>query len=129
MTDSVDTDRQEQLVLYGYAMQWSMLVIPPMFLVSLVYSLLVRRHVTHFEIRTHVTWQLATCLITVALLGAAVLLLVVGMSGVHTDAPLSVIATFALMGGSALFLPWLFYRLIYGSLRLSRQEPMRSALL
>ena len=129
MTHSPDTNRQEQLVLYGYAMQWSMLVIPPMFVVSLVYLLLLRRRVTHFEIRTHVTWQLATCLMTMALLGVAILLLIVGLSGVNNDAPLSVLATFALMGGSAVFLPWLFYRLIYGNLQLSRQEPMRSVLI
>ncbi len=129
MIDSADTDRQEQLVLYGYAMQWSMLVIPPMFIVSLGYLLLLRRRITHFEIRTHVSWQLATCLLTLALLAVAIVLLVIGLSGVNTDAPLSVLATFALMGGSVLFLPWLFYRLIYGSLRMSRQEPMRSVLL
>ena len=129
MTDSPDTDRQEQLVLYGYVVQWSMLVIPPMFIVSLIYSLLLRKRVTHFEIRTHASWQLATCLMILALLGAAALLFVVAMSGVNTDAPLSVLATFVLMGGSVLFVPWLFYRLIFGNVKLSRQEPMQSVLL
>lgn len=129
MTDSPDMDRQEQLVLYGYAMQWSMLVIPPMFIVSLAYVVLLRRRITHYEIRSHVSWQLATCLITLALFGIAIVLLIIGMSGVNTDAPLSVLAIFALMGGTALFLPWLLYRLILGSLKLSRQEPMRSVLL
>ena len=128
MSNSVETERQEQLVLYGYLIQWSMLVMPPMFLVSLVYGLVLRLRVMHFELRTHVKWQLATCIITLVALAVGFLLLIVALSGFNTDSIWSVIATFTAMAGSAVFLPWLLYRLVYGNLRFSQQVPMRSVL-
>ncbi|MDJ0760894.1 MAG: hypothetical protein QNJ19_15985 [Woeseiaceae bacterium] len=129
MTQSKETERQEELVRYGYLLQWSMLVIPPMFFASLVYLLVLRLRITHFELRTHVKWQLATCIMILALIAAGLVLLFVGLSGVNTDAPVSVIATFVLMGGSVVFFPWLLYRLLYGNWRFAQQVPMKSVLL
>ena len=129
MTQSKETERQEELVRYSYLVQWSMLVIPPMFFASLVYLLVLRRRITHFELRTHVKWQLATCVMILVLIAAGLVLLFVGLSGVNTDAPISVVATFVLMGGSAVFFPWLLYRLLYGNWRFAQQVPMQSVLL
>ncbi len=128
MTQNKETERQEELVRYGYLLQWSMLVIPPMYFASLVYLLVLRRRITHFELRTHVRWQLATCTMILVLLIAGLILLFVGLSGFNTDSPISIIATFVLMGGSAVFFPWLFYRLVYGNWRFSQQVPMQYVL-
>lgn len=128
MTQSKETERQEELVRYSYLLQWSMLVLPPMLFASLIYLLVLRRRITHFELRTHVKWQLATCIMILVLIVAAVIFLFVGLSGVNTDSPIAIAATFVLMGGSAVFFPWLLYRLIYGNWRFAQQVPMRFVL-
>lgn len=120
-----ETDRQEKLVLYGYFVQWATLVFPPALIASLVYLLVVRGRVTHSELRSHIDWQLMTCAIVAAMVPVTFLLLVVGLSGVGTDAPVSIFVTFLLVGASFLFLPWLLYRLLRGTMTFSKQRPMR----
>ncbi|MBT8098477.1 MAG: hypothetical protein KJO82_01940 [Gammaproteobacteria bacterium] len=119
-----DTDSQEKLVLWAYIIQWAAIIAPPLVVGSLVYLLLIRGRITHGEVRSHVNWQLATCGLIAAMIPIGFGLLVIGFSGVNTDSPVSIIATFALVGASALFLPWLLYRLLYGTIRFSKQLPM-----
>lgn len=123
-----DTDKQEKLVGWAYAMQWSTLIMPPAIVASLVYLLVVRGRITHADIRSHVRWQLTTCAVIAALIPIALGLLFVGFSGVNTDALISIVATFVLVGGSCLFLPWFLYRLLHGTIRFSRQLPMQTLL-
>lgn len=118
------TEREEKLVFWAYLSQWACLVMPPVVVVSLAYLLLIRRRITHPEVRSHVNWQLATYGLIVAMIPIGLGLLVIGMSGVNTDSPISIIATFTLVGASALFLPWLLYRLLFGTIRFSKQLPM-----
>ena len=120
----IDTDSQDQLVLWAYIVQWATIVMPPFIVASLIYLLVIRNKITNPDIRTHVSWQLATCGLIAVLIAVGYGLLVIGLSGFNTDSPFSILATFALMGASALFFPWLFYRLIYGTVRFSRQQPM-----
>ena len=54
----------------------------------------------------------------------AFVLLFIGFSGVNTDAPISIISTFVLVGASFLFFPWLLYRLLWGTVRFSKELPM-----
>ena len=99
---------------------------PPMIILSLAYLLLLRRRVSHVELRTHVNWQLATLGIIAAAIPAGIGLLFIGFSGWNTDSPVSIIATFVLLGASCLFVPWLLYRLVRGTMRFSKQLPMRT---
>ena len=126
---SNDIDRQEKLVLWGYVIQWAALFMPPAVAVSLVYLLIIRSRVPHRELRSHVSWQLMTCVLIAALIPIALLLFFTGLSGINMDSPVSIVATFALVGGSVLFLPWLLYRLLNGTIRFARQEPMKSLIL
>ena len=119
-------ERQEKLVLWAYVVQWATLVMPPAIIVSLIYLLLVRGRVVHCELRSHVDWQLMTCAQIGAMIVLGFALLAIGMSGFSTDAPLSIVATFVLYGGSLLFLPWLLYRFLRGTIRFSQQLPMES---
>lgn len=119
-------DRQERLVLWGYVLQWAALILPPAVAVSLIYLLIIRPLVPHRELRSHISWQLMTCGLIAALIPVALLLLFTGLSGFNTDSTISIIATLALTGGAILFVPWLLYRLLHGTIRFARQEPMKS---
>ena len=107
-------------------MQWATLVMPPAIVASLIYLLLIRGRVAHGELRSHVDWQLMTCAQIGLLIVLGFVLLAIGLSGFSTDAPLSIVATFVLYGGSLLFLPWLLYRFLRGTIRFSKQLPMES---
>ena len=119
-------ENQENLVRWGYLLQWLALVLPPTIALSAIYLLLIRGHVVHNELRSHVRWQLITCGLVAVMFLIALLLLVIGMSGWNTDSPFSILATFAMVGFGALYLPWLIYRLLRGTIRFSRQVPMTS---
>lgn len=121
-----DTDRQEKFVFHGYLIQWASIVFPPAIIASLVYLLVIRPRVTHPEVRTHVNWQLVTCGLVAAMILLSLVFVAIGLSGVSSDSPLAIVATFALLGGSLLFLPWLLYRLLRGTIMLSKQQPMPS---
>lgn len=117
-------NQQEDYVLWGYIIQWCMLIIPPAYFASLIYVLIMRSRVPHAGLRSHFSWQLATLGQILFLFLVAALLFVVGMSGIGTDAPVSIIATFLVVGGSLLFVPWLLYRLLRGTIRFRAQQPM-----
>jgi uncharacterized membrane protein len=123
---STDIEKQEKTVLWGYCLQWSMLLFPISFFVSLIYLLVMRSSVTQSGLRSHLSWQLSTLLQIAIGVAMGFALLFIGMSGWGTDAPLSVGSTFLLLAATTLFLPWLLYRLIRGSLRFHKQEPMLS---
>ena len=120
----LDTDSQEKLVFWAYMLQWACVVMPPVVVVSFGYLLLIRRRVTHPEVRSHVSWQLATYGLIALVFLFGIALLFIGLAGVNNDSPISIVATFTLMGASALFLPWLLYRLLFGTIRFSQQVPM-----
>ena len=80
-------------------------------------TLVLRAYVVHDELRSHVDWQLMTCAQIAAMVVLGFALLAIGLSGFSTDAPVSIVATFVLYGGSLLFLPWLLYRLLRGTIR------------
>ena len=120
----IGIDEQEKLVHWGYAIQWCTLLWPPAIVASALYLLWIRKRIRNRDIRSHVSWQLVTASITVLAIPVAIILLFVGLSGVNTDSPISIAATFALVGGSYLFLPWLAYRLLRGSIRFSNELPM-----
>ncbi len=126
MTETFTTpDKKEKdLVLWGYILQWVTFVMPFALLASAVYVLAVRGKVMTPWLRTHLNWQLTTCVMVVAALPLAYLLLFTGFAGVNTDAPISIIATFLLVGASALFPVWLIYRFLRGTLRYSKGLPM-----
>ncbi len=119
-----ETEHQERLVLWAYGIQWAMLVFPPAILASLIYLLFIRDRVVNPDIHSHVRWQLVTCFAMLAMIPVGFLLLVIGLSGVNTDAVVSIVATFALVGIPALFPLWLIYRLIRGTIRFSNELPM-----
>ena len=122
-----DIDRQENLVRWAYVIQWATLVVLPAIVLSLAYLLLVRNRVTHGELRSHLNWQLMTNAVIFALIPVALAMVaIVSISGVSVDGPLVVISTYLLLGAFSLWLPGLVYRLIRGSIRFSRQEPMNS---
>jgi len=121
-----DTEQQERLVRWAYGIQWSALVFPPAILASLVYLLLIRNRVTNPDIYSHLRWQLATCVTTFALIPIGLILLVIGLSGVNTDAVVSIFSTFALVGLGTLFPLWFIYRLIRGAIRFSKELPMEN---
>ena len=120
----IGIEEQEKLVHWGYAIQWCTLLWPPAIVASALYLLWIRKRIRNRDIRSHVSWQLVTASITVLAIPVAIILLFVGLSGVNTDSPISIAATFALIGGSYLFLPWLAYRLLRGSIRFSNELPM-----
>ena len=119
-----ELDRQERYVRWAYIVQWTALAFPPTMVLSLVYLLAFRGRVTHSELRSHISWQLATCGIIVALIPIALLLLMIAMSGFKDDAPISIITAFMLAGLSSMFLPWLLYRLLFGTIRFADERPM-----
>lgn len=121
-----DTDRQEKYVFHGYLIQWATIVFPPAIIASLVYLLVIRPRITHPEVRSHVNWQLMTCGLIAAMIPLSLAFVAIALSGVSSDSPLSIAATFVLLGGSLLFLPWLLYRLLRGTIMLSKQLPMPS---
>lgn len=124
---SEDLEQQERLAFYGYLIQWAGLVFTPMLLVSLIYTFTVR--IAHDEIRSHLRWQRATCLILVAMILAFLALLAIGMAGVNSDHPASIAAVFLASGLAFVALPYVLYRMIKGSVRLKQQLPMESMLL
>ncbi len=118
--------QQEDYVLWGYVIQWCMLIIPPAAIASFVYVLVMRSKVPHAGLRSHLSWQFAT-LVQILVLGLiAIALFAIGMSGVGTDAPVSILATFLVVGGSLLFVPWLLYRLLRGTIQFRAEQPMQS---
>ena len=121
-----ETEIQEKYVFWAYAIQWAALFMPPIVIVSLAYLIVMRPRITHVELRSHINWQLATCGVIAALIPIGLGLLFIGFSGVNTDAPISIAATFLLVGVSLLFVPWLIYRLLRGTIRFSKQLPMDS---
>lgn len=120
-------EEQEKLVHWGYAIQWCTLLWPPAIVASVLYLLWIRKRIPNRDIHSHVSWQLVTASVTMLAIPVAIVLLFVGLSGVNTDSPISIAATFALIGGSYLFLPWLAYRLLRGSIRFSNELPMEHA--
>lgn len=124
MTSDIDT--QEKHVRWVYVVQWAALLFPPAIVLSLIYLLVLRGHVTHRELRSHVNWQLTTCGIVLAMIPLMLVLLVIGMSGFNTDDPISILATFVMAGASAVFLPWMLYRLLRGTTRFNKQLPMKA---
>ena len=112
---------------WGYAIQWCTLLWPPAIVASVLYLLWIRKRIVNRDIHSHVSWQLVTASVTMLAIPVAIVLLFVGLSGVNTDSPISIAATFALVGGSYLFLPWLAYRLLRGSIRFSNELPMEHA--
>ena len=124
----MDTDEQERLVRFTYIAQWLTLAMPPLIFVSFFFLLFIRSKVQHRELRTHLNWQLATYGMIAAMVPAAFLLLAIGLSGVNTDSPISIVATFVLVGFTSMFLPWAIYRLIYGTARFVKQVPMERML-
>jgi len=95
---------------------------------SPIYLLAVRRTVTTPWLRTHIKWQLTTCVMVVAAISISYPLLFTGLAGVNTNAPLSIIATFLLVGASAVFPAWLIYHFLRGILRYSRGLRMEGRL-
>jgi len=130
MTDpAVTPDKKERdLVLWGYILQWVTFVMPLALVASPIYLLAVRRTVTTPWLATHIKWQLTTCVMIVAAIPIGYLALFAGLSGIGTDAPLSIIVTFLLVGVSAMFPVWLIYRFLRGTLRYSKGLPMEGRL-
>ena len=124
ITGMSSIEEQEKLVHWGYAIQWCTLLCPPAMAASVLYLLVIRKYIRNRDIRSHVSWQLFTASATMLAIPVAIILLMIGLSGVNNDSPVSIIATFALIGGSYLFLPWLAYRLLRGSIRFANEQPM-----
>ena len=101
---------------------------PPALIALLVYLLVVRNRVTVKELRSHVKWQLTTLGVMAVFVLIAIVLFVVAGSGVNTDAPISIIATFILVGVLTLFPLLLLYRFAWGTIRFSKQLPMEKLL-
>lgn len=123
------TEPQRQLVFWGYVIQWAAVFMPftPLALVvSIVYLLITRRQVVEPSLRSHFDWQLMTCLVSAAIVVLAVALLVIGLSGVATDAPISMVATFTLLALVTVTPLWLLYRLVRGTLRFRGKLPMEA---
>jgi len=119
-----DSKGQQLFVFWGYVIQWLTILMPLALLVSLVYVVVVRGRVMNPALRSHIDWQLATCLVSLSILALALGLLIVGLSGVATDAQISVIATFALLALLSVAPFWLLYRLVRGTLRFRNKLPM-----
>ncbi len=124
-----DNESQQSLVLWGYIIQWATLLMPPALLVSFVYLMVVRGRVSNAGLRSHIDWQLTTCVLTVTFVAVAAVLFVVGLSGVNTDSPVSIVATFAVVGLLAVAPLWFLYRLLRGTLRFSKKLPMENLIL
>ena len=124
-----DNDSQQRLVLWGYIIQWATVVLPVALLASAIYVLAVRGRVTNLGLRSHLDWQLATVGIAIFVASVGAVLFFVGLSGVNSDEPLSIIATFAVVGLAFALPPWLLYRLIRGTLQFSRKLPMQNLFL
>ena len=116
-------------MLWGYIIQWATLIMPPALLVSLVYILVTRGRVSNAALRSHLDWQLTTCALTAVFIVVAVVLFVVGMSGIGTDAPVSIIATFVLVGLLTVAPLWFLYRLIRGTMRFTQKLPIEKLIL
>lgn len=121
---SPELAKQEKLVFWGYLIQWSFWIFLPSIAISLIYLLIIRGRVTNTALRSHIKWQLATLGLILAMIPIALLFVFIGLSGINTDAPVSIAATFIVIGASFLFLPWLLYRLLYGTIKFSKQTPM-----
>ena len=124
-----DNDSQQQLVLWGYVIQSATLLMPLPLLVSCVYLLLVRGRVSNPALRSHMDWQLTTCVLTMVFFTVAAVLFVVGLSGVNTDSPVSIIATFTVVGLVTVAPLWFLYRLIRGILRFAQKLPVEKLIL
>jgi len=123
-----DTEKQQSLVFWAYMIQWSSALVPPTLGASLIYLLLIRKRVTVAGLRSHVDWQLVSCWGLAAAIGVAVVLWFIAASGVSTDAPISIIATFALVGLASVVPLWILYRVAWGSIRFFKQLPMETLL-
>ena len=115
---------QQRLVLWGYVLQWVTLPMPPTIVASLVYVLVMRHRVAHEGLRSHMNWQLSTCIVIAIAIPVGLLLLFIGFSGFSTDSLVSVIATFLLVGLAALLVPWFIYRALFGTIKLYNEQPI-----
>jgi len=119
------TDQEKSFVLWGYVLQWATLILPPVIAASLIYLLFVRKRVFNDWLVSHIRWQLATCIIIAAAIPVAFGLLFTGFAGVSSDAPVSILATFLLVGAAFVFPFWLIYRFAWGTISYVREKPMR----
>ena len=101
---------------------------PVALLVSPFYVLAVRRKITTPWLQTRRRWQLTTCIMLAAAIPVGFLLLFTGFAGWNADSPISIAATFLLVGISSLFPIWLIYRFLRGTLTYSRGRPMEGRL-
>ena len=122
-------DVQQRLVLWGYVIQWTTFLMPAALFVSIVYVMIVRRRVSNAGLRSHLDWQLTTCVLAAVLVAAAAALFVVGLSGVNTDSPISIIATFSVVGLLSVAPLWFLYRLLRGTLRFAKKLPIEKLIL
>jgi uncharacterized membrane protein len=122
------SDPQPRLILWGYVIKWATLFMPPAIILSMIYVLVTRGRLMSQGLRSHADWRLTTVGITAIFLLIVAILFVIGMSGVNTDAPVSIIATFTLLGLATAFPIWYLYRLLWGSIRFARREPMERLL-
>lgn len=102
---------------------------PVALLAPAIYVSLIRVRVTNLGLRSHLDWQLATVGIAILVVAFGAILFFVGLSGVNTDAPLSIVATFALVGLVTVLPVWMLYRLLRGSLQFSKKLPMQNLFL
>jgi uncharacterized membrane protein len=119
-----DTERQQQLVLWAYVIQWVAIFLPFALFVLLVYVLVARRRVVEPALRSHLDWQLVTCLVAAGAAVVAVALLFIALSGINTDAPISIGATFTLLALLTVAPLWLLYRVVRGTLQYRMKLPM-----
>lgn len=124
-----DSESQQRLVLWGYIIQWTTVIMPVTLIASAIYVLLVRGRVANVALRSHLDWQLATAGIAILVALLAGVLFFVGLSGVSTDAPLAIIATYTVLGLAAVLPLWMLYRLLHGTLQFSKKLPMQNLFL
>jgi len=67
-----------------------------------------------------------TCLVAAITAVVAVVLLFIGLSGIATDAPISIVATFTLLALLTVAPLWLLYRVVRGTLQYRMKLPMAS---
>ncbi|HSG64861.1 MAG TPA: hypothetical protein VLD39_07665, partial [Gammaproteobacteria bacterium] len=109
-----DTAGQQRIVLWAYVIQWIAIFMPLVLAALLVYVLIARRRVVDPALRSHLDWQLVTCLVAAATMVVAAVLFIIGLSGISTDAPISIVATFTLLALVTVAPLWLLYRVVRG---------------
>jgi len=121
-----DTEKQQRLVLWAYVIQWIAIFMPFALVVLLIYVLAARRAVVEPALRSHLDWQLVTCLVAAGVAVVAVALLFIALSGINTDAPISIGATFTLLALLTVAPLWLLYRVVRGTLQYRLKLPMEN---